>query len=167
MILIGVTPLTGAPMKTQVMDLLQYLFERMQDQVVVTLGKNQALVDELKQVGFSHKEIEVALKWLDGLVDASSTDFAPLIDEPHTRIYHPFEMQALSTECRGFIYFLEQMGVLDSHSREAVIDRALALDVGDSIDLDQLKWVIGMVLFNIPGKEEAAIWLENIDACIH
>jgi len=154
-------------MKTQVMDLLQYLFEQMQDQAVVTLGKNEALVSELKQVGFSHKEIKVALHWLNGLVDASDKDFAPLIDETHTRIYHPFEMHSLCSECRGFLYFLEQLGVLDSHSREAVIDRALALDDGKPIDLSQLKWVVGMVLFNIPGKEEAAIWLQNIDARIH
>ncbi len=154
-------------MKTQVMDLLQYLFQGFQEQAVITLENNQRLVDELQQAGFSRQEIEAALNWIDGLIDASSSDFVPLLDDQHTRIYHPFELQTLSLESRGFLCFLEQTGILDSHSREAVIDRAVALDTGYPIDLDQLKWVVGMVLFNIPGKEGAAIWLENIDASIH
>lgn len=155
-------------MKTEVMDVLQYIFERFQDQSVVPIDKTQSLVKELKEVGFRSGEIDSALGWLDGLVDASSESFAPLNHTPQpTRIYHPFELSSFSVEARGFLYFLEQSGVLDSHSREAVIDRVLALASDQSIDLDELKWVVSMVLFNIPGKEEAAIWLENIDACFH
>jgi len=155
-------------MKTEVMDVLQYIFERFQDESFVEIDRTHELVDELKEVGFKPIEIDFALDWLDGLVDASSNSFAPVESaQQHTRIYHPHELNYLSVECRGFLYFLEQSGVLDSHSREAVIDRVMALDSPKSVDLEQLKWVISMVLFNIPGKEGAAIWLENIDACLH
>ncbi len=155
-------------MKTDVMDVLQYIFERFQDQTVVPIAKTKSLIEELKGVGFHSGEIDSALDWLDGLVDASSESFAPAIHHPQpTRIFHPFELRYFSAESRGFLYFLEQSGILDSHSREAVIDRVLALESDQAIDLDELKWVVSMVLFNIPGKEEAAIWLENIDACFH
>lgn len=153
------------------MDVLQYLYERFQEDEFVPLDKNQSIIKELEKVGFKLNEIDSALDWLDGLVEASSDSFAPIVptdtQSSHTRIFHPHELNSFSTEARGFLYFLEQAGVLDSHSREAVIDRVLALDLNDSIDLDELKWVVNMVLFNLPGREEAAIWLENIDACFH
>ncbi len=155
-------------MKTEVMDVLQYIFERFQEQEFVAVEKTQTLVNELKEVGFRTGEIDSALDWLDGLIDISAESFAPVnVSQQHTRIFHPYELTSFSVESRGFIYLLEQVGVLDNHSREAVIDRILALESDSPVDLDQLKWVISMVLFNIPGKEEAVIWLENIDARLH
>jgi Smg protein len=56
---------------------------------------------------------------------------------------------------------MEQMGVLDMTTREMVIDRAMALEERE-VDLEQLKWVILMVLFNQPGQEEAFAWMEDM-----
>ena len=155
-------------MKAEVMDVLMYIFERFQDDEFVPVEKAQALVSELEEVGFQSGEISCALDWLDGLVDTSSKDFAPTeTSQQSTRIFHPYEQHFLSVSSRGFLYFLEQAGVLDPHSREAVIDRVLALKSDKQVDLDQLKWVVMMVLFNLPGKHEAAVWLENMDACFH
>jgi len=39
-------------------------------------------------------------------------------------------------------------------------DRAMALDQ-DELDLDDLKWVVLMVLFNQPGSEAAYAWMET------
>ena len=60
----------------------------------------------------------------------------------------------------GFLLFLEQHGVLDADQRELVLDRAMALDQ-DELDLDDLKWVVLMVLFNQPGSEAAYAWMET------
>ena len=78
-----------------------------------------------------------------------------------TRIYTPEEERKLDAECRGFMYFLEQAGVLDATSRELVIDRVLALE-NDEIEASQLKWIILMVLFNQPGQEHAFVWMEDL-----
>ena len=50
--------------------------------------------------------------------------------------------------------------MLDSITRELVIDRVMALDT-ETIDLEQLKWVVLMVLFNQPGKEPLYGWMED------
>jgi Smg protein len=50
---------------------------------------------------------------------------------------------------------------LDPTTRELVIDRVMALET-DDIDLDQLKWVVLMVLFNQPGHEAAFAWMEDL-----
>ena len=57
--------------------------------------------------------------------------------------------------------FLEQTGVLDHNTREMVIDRVMALE-SEEIDLEQLKWVVLMVLFNQPGREAAYAWMEDL-----
>ena len=56
--------------------------------------------------------------------------------------------------------FLEQHGVLDANQRELVLDRVMALDQ-EEVDLDDLKWVVLMVLFNQPGSEAAFAWMES------
>jgi Smg protein len=56
---------------------------------------------------------------------------------------------------------MERSGVLSPLTREIVIDRVMALET-DDITLDQLKWVMLMVLFNQPGQETAYDFLENM-----
>jgi len=66
----------------------------------------------------------------------------------------------LDRETLGFLMFLEQQGILDADQRELVLDRVMALDQ-EEIDIDDLKWVVLMVLFNQPGSEAAYAWMEN------
>ena len=70
------------------------------------------------------------------------------------------ELDRFDIEAQGFLMFLEQHGVVSAEQRELVIDRAMALDQ-DDIDLDDLKWVVLMVLFNQPGSEAAFAWMES------
>ena len=76
------------------------------------------------------------------------------------RVYHGDELDRLDVDCRGFLLSLEQLGVLNAEQRELVLDRALALDQ-DRVELDDLKWVVLMVLFNQPGSEAAYAWMET------
>jgi Smg protein len=76
------------------------------------------------------------------------------------RVYVEAEIDRLDRDCLGFLMFLEQHGVLDAEGRELVIDRAMALDQ-EEVDLDDLKWVVLMVLFNQPGAEAAFAWMET------
>ena len=64
-------------------------------------------------------------------------------------------------QCRGFLAFLEQAGVLDAQTRELVVDRVMALEAG-GVGLEQLKWVVLMVLFNQPGKEDVYAFMEDL-----
>lgn len=57
--------------------------------------------------------------------------------------------------------YLENLGVLDFATREMVIDRVMELDI-QQFTLDDLKWVVLMVLFNVPGHEEAYDQMEGL-----
>ena len=56
---------------------------------------------------------------------------------------------------------LEQIQVLSVETREMVIDRVMELDE-PALVLEDLKWVILMVLFNVPGNESAYEQMEDL-----
>ncbi|PIE82938.1 MAG: hypothetical protein CSA09_04420 [Candidatus Contendobacter odensis] len=148
-------------MKENVLDVLMYLFQNYvdDDTDTDTDPDRESIQTELLAAGFPSQEIQQAFEWLDGLMDRQA---APLPINPGSyRIYVEQELVRLNVECRGLLLFLERGGVLNSETRELVIDRVLALDA-DEIDLHQLKWIILMVLFNQPGHEEAYAWMEDM-----
>jgi Smg protein len=146
--------------KEDMLDVLMYLFENLDDDILLDEDQ-ESLKAELIKEGFSETEINKAFLWLEDLAENSN-----LINSNHQglasiRIYTLEECEKLDVECRGFLLFLEQVGVLNPTSREFIIDRVMALDT-DDFDLEQLKWVILMVLFNQPGQEEDFSWIEDM-----
>ena len=77
------------------------------------------------------------------------------------RVYDPGEQERFDTAARGYLLHLEQVGILPPAQRELVIDRLLALE-SDEIDLEQIKWVVMMVLFSQPGNEQAYAQMEDL-----
>ena len=151
-------------MKESILDVLLYLFEHYftEDADLVRDSdslRSGPLFKELGQAGFSPAEINKAIEWLDALAQQRPDASVPRADGP-TRVYFGPELDKLDVECRGFLLFLEQRRVLDAGQRELVLDRAMALDQ-DQLDLDDLKWVVLMVLFNQPGSEAAYAWMET------
>jgi Smg protein len=148
-------------MKQDVFEILIYLFENyMYDEGELEQDRD-SLQQELVEAGFQRTEIGKAFDWLESLSIAVGEGNLPNAPQQSFRIYSDRENVKLDADCRGFILFLEQMGVLDHATREMVIDRVMALE-SDEVDLDQLKWVILMVLFNQPGQEAAVAWMEDL-----
>lgn len=135
---------------------------------------------KLSAAGFEPEEIQEALVWLDGLniaakgtqisfADESSPDAAdsvsalPLIQPQSSnslRIYSIAEQEHLGAQSLGFVCFLETSGVLPSHMREIVIDRAMAAP-GDPVPLDDLKIIVLMVYWSF-GEEPDALVLDEL-----
>jgi Smg protein len=148
-------------MKESVLDVLMYLFELYFDDDSELDSDRESLKLELIEAGFPESEIGKAFEWLEALSVGDAVVEPREGDQvPATRVYTDAECERLNLECRSFLLFLEQVRVLDSITRELVIDRVEALE-GEDIDLEQLKWVVLMVLFNQPGKEAVFAWMED------
>jgi len=147
-------------MKTDVLELLVYLFEHYMDDDRDQLPDEDTLEDELVQAGFRLPEIRKAFAWLGDLGNLPQTALRPSTDSA-LRHYEATEIDRLDLNCRGFLLFLEQNGVLSPASRERVIDRLMALE-GDDIGVDHVKWVVLMVLFSDPGEEAAFAWMHEL-----
>ena len=148
-------------MKENVIDVLRYLFEQYMDVDSEPHPDRASLHSDLCDAGFSHREIHKALKWLEGLTERR--DAAPMVANMGAamRIYTDKEMDRIHVQGRGLLLFLEQCGILDLDTRELVIDRVMALEAQD-IDLEELKWVVLMVLLNLPQSEESYARMEDL-----
>jgi Smg protein len=145
-------------------DILMYLFENYIHSEAEIMVDQESLTDELTRAGFHQDEIYKALSWLEKLAALQDTEAYPYltrVGRQSVRVYIDDEMQLLDVECRGFLLFLEQVNVLDFTTREMVIDRVMELDT-KFFSLDDLKWVVLMVLFNVPGKESAYSQMEDL-----
>lgn len=147
-------------MKENVLDVLMYLFENYLDDETDVQPDREILRIELEEAGFDRHEVNKAFNWLEGLA-ADPAHGLKLHAASALRVYSPLEMLRLDTECRGFLMYLEQTGILNQHQRELVVDRIMALDT-DEIDIDQVKWIILMVLFNQPGQEQNYARMEDL-----
>lgn len=146
-------------MKETILDVLLFLFENYFYDDPDAVRDRDSLQRGLIQAGFSPSEISKAFDWLDELANQRPALVEPRANGP-VRVFVEAELDRLDRECLGFLMFLEQHGVLDADQRELVLDRAMALDQ-EEVDLDDLKWVVLMVLFNQPGAEAAFAWMEN------
>ena len=143
------------------LDVLVYLFEHyFYDEPNIAIDRD-SLNAQLVQAGFAPTEILKAFNWLDELEQRRpSALMEPRVQSGPVRVYATQEVDRLDNDCRGFLMFLEQSGVLNAEQRELVIDRAMALEL-EEVDLTDLKWVVLMVLFNQPGQEAAFAWIES------
>jgi Smg protein len=146
-------------MKESVLDVLMYLFENYRIGEYSDAENHTTLRSELLGAGFPEEEIQHAFAWLDGLTRSGQLPL-PFGPSASIRVYAREEMDKLSTECRGFMLYLEQLGILSPQNREMVIERLLALE--DEIDLERVKWVVLLVLVNQPGTEDEAIQVEDM-----
>lgn len=157
-------------MNGTVLDILIYVFDRYMFDEAPEVPEREALARDLESAGFGEDNVERALDWLADLAgERSRAGLQPAIPEleverrerPSLRIYAPAEMTRLSVECRGLLLSLEEADILMPLQRELVIDRLLALGAED-LTLEQVRWVVLMVLSSQPGQEQACARMETL-----
>ncbi|MEO6080926.1 MAG: DUF494 domain-containing protein [Steroidobacteraceae bacterium] len=158
-------------MNGTVLDILLYVFDRYMFDEAPEVPEREALARDLESAGFAEANVERALDWLADLAGERSR--APLLPAapqdsdgaPRTRgslrVYSPMELTRLSVDCRGLLLSLEEADILSPTQRELVIDRLLALDVED-LNLEQVRWIVLMVLSSQPGQEQACARMETL-----
>jgi len=150
--------------KENLIDILIYLFEHyLTDQIdgVEIELDSQKLSGELLEVGFDKKEIDQAFVWLDDLIEGLDKSFQLYSPRKNYRIFTKNEQSHIPVEVQSLILRLEQAGILDFAARELVIDRLMALEF-ESVDMDDAKWVIMMVLCNQTDSFQELEWAENL-----
>lgn len=148
-------------MKQSVLDVLVYLFENYMVEDAEPPHDHESLETELRQAGFRDPQISKAFNWLEGLSSLQQGTAELKRNTSHSiRMYTEQEEERLNVEARNLLLFLENMSVLDSNMRELILDRIMALET-EEVDLDTVKWVILMVLFNQPDQEAAYAWVED------
>lgn len=151
--------------KQSVVDVLMFLFESYlyddkDNHASQVTDKRDSIQLRLEEMGFQHSEINQAFDWLEDLADFQA-DGNNSIDIMATsiRIYSPEEKKLIDQESIGFLSFLEQNKILTPATRELILDRIIAL--GQPLDLEQLKWIIMIVLHTNPDTDNTIAMIED------
>ncbi len=154
-------------MKTEVLDILMYLFETYLDDDQSDIPSEDSMRNELAKIGFQDAKVSKAFDWLDDLSvlkddisDKNSLKNSDLKNQS-IRVFSHFESEKFDRKARSVLLDLVELGVISSGQRELIIDKALALDI-THIDQEQMKWVILMVLFNLPDSAGSFTWLQDL-----
>ncbi|SHA20954.1 Protein of unknown function Smg [Bathymodiolus thermophilus thioautotrophic gill symbiont] len=140
--------------------MFDYLFEVAEEEVNEI--DDITLKARLSDAGFEVTRIDKALSWLeniatlqDGNIQLSGHSNGGM------RIYSDDEKSKLNAKSRGFLLFMENIGQVDANQREMIIDQVMSLNDA-TLSLDDLKWVVMMVLGNSNDQEISPQWLESI-----
>ncbi|MBE8189566.1 MAG: DUF494 domain-containing protein [Candidatus Thioglobus sp.] len=152
-------------MTNNILDVLTYMFDYLFEEAEHNSPNeidDVTLKAHLSDAGFEVNRIDKALSWLEDIASLQDGSIQPFANtDGGMRIYSEDEKIKLDAKSRGFLLFMENMGQIDAHQREMVIDKIMLL--GDSaISLDDLKWVVMMILGNSNDQEISTQWLESI-----
>ncbi len=153
-------------MTNNILDVLTYMFDYLFEEAEQNAAHeidDIELKEHLADAGFDISRIDKALSWLENIATLQDGKIKPFstIDDNSMRIYTDAEKLKLNAKARGFLLFMENVGQLNANQREMIIEQVMSL--GDaSISLDDLKWVVMMVLGNSADGEVSAQWLESI-----
>ncbi len=153
-------------MTNNILDVLTYMFDYLfeeAEQDATHEIDNTELKAHLSDIGFDTTRIDKALSWLEKIATIQDGKIKPFKTtyQGSIRIYTKTEKIKLNAKSRGFLLFMENIGQLNGNQREMIIDQIMLL--GDtSISLEDLKWVVMMVLGNSVDGETSTQWLESI-----
>jgi Smg protein len=133
-------------MKESVLDVLVYLYQNYFQSAPDQVHDRDQLTQDLVDAGFDGEQVERAFAWLLELQEALTQPQETLQLGP-VRVYSDEEQDRLGVDGVSFLMRLESQGQIDARVREQVLERVAALDE-DSIEVDELKWVVLLVLFN-------------------
>ncbi|MDH3342203.1 MAG: DUF494 domain-containing protein [Gammaproteobacteria bacterium] len=146
--------------KQSVVDVLMFLFEEYLGDSNEAMDERDNMQIRLEEVGFQHQEIDQAFNWLEDLATLRKDSDYILANTSSIRIFSEFEKSIIDEDSIGFLMYLEQSDILTPVTRELVLDRIIALD--HPLDIEQLKWIVMIVLHTHPGEENAFAWMEGL-----
>lgn len=149
-------------MKETVIDVLVFLFDNYLSIETDDLNDEMSLTCELEEAGFPEGEIHKAFDWLGNLAELYQTQHFIMPQHPDSiRLLTKDEYAKLDVECQGFLVNLQRTGLLDTVTREIILESAMGLGV-ERLALSAFKRIIGLVLLNSPRQDELPLWAEDL-----
>jgi Smg protein len=152
-------------MTNNILDVLTFMFDFLfesSEQDSAHELDDDLLKAHLSEAGFDDGRIDKALNWLENIAALQEGSIESFVTTHNSlRIYSEAEQSKLDASARGFIMFMENMGQLSAAQREMVIEQVMTLEES-TLSLDDLKWVVMMVIGNSTEAAMPTQWLESI-----
>lgn len=113
--------------------------------------------DELLDAGFEEDDVERALAWLRRLRSGRIPSPSWEVEDGHgARVVTTEESLKVTAEARGLLLRLERAGILSSAMREAVLERALGLEVAE-VGAEEIRLLVALVLKASPAADDRLV----------
>jgi Smg protein len=150
---------TESMMDNSVFDILIYVFDRYMLEELPASAERETLARDLKVPGSARPMSSV--RWTGWQIWPRSASARTCAATAHFASMRQRSSRDLDSQCRGLLTSLEAARHSLASQREIVIDRLLALEA-EELDLEQVKWVVLMVLSSQPGQELAYARMEDL-----
>lgn len=151
-------------MKERVVEILVYLMSEIESDKRL----NEIDLDDLKRKGYTQSEISAAFSWLydnipmqDGVVVRGAG-----VSKESRRILHEAEKLILTTESQGFLVQLCEVGLLDNHDIENIIERSMMSGL-EKLTMTEVREIVAAVLSAKPNKWNESRSMLNNNETIH
>ncbi|MBE9526433.1 MAG: DUF494 domain-containing protein, partial [Proteobacteria bacterium] len=142
--------------------ILMYLFETYLDDDQSEIPSADNIRNELSRIGFDDSNVDKSFKWLDDLSTLKEYNFTiEQLDNNSFRTFSSIESSTFDQQAQAVLIELVNLNILTPTQREIIIDKALALDIAP-INQEQMKWVVLMVLFNMPDSAGSFTWIQDL-----
>jgi len=145
------------------LEVLRFLLVQFRDQraLMMQTTDDDILTEYLEDAGFEKNIIQETFAWLNELANSVTEEFSICAPQAQSlRVLHEEEAHRLSPEAFGFIINLQNLKVIDSLTREVVINLLLALDVG-MLYKEHVIWVVYMLMMHRQ-NDLVALWMEDL-----
>jgi len=151
-------------MKEKVVELLVFIMSEIQE------NKRISDIDmkDLQSKGYTQSEISAAISWIYDNVEIGQHDHRGPVSpqEGSRRVFHDAEKAVISTDAQGFLVQLKELGLLDAHDLELVIERAM-MSGYEKLTVSELQEMVAAVLFAKSGRGAGNGMMLNNGDTIH
>ncbi|MBN2542615.1 DUF494 family protein, partial [bacterium] len=127
------------------------------------LDKREIIINKLREIGYTHSEAVGALEWFYNFTSKCKNRFgySDLLKERPIRILSTMERQYFTKDGYGYLYKLNQLGLINEEQFEIIVTRGMMVQE-TIIDKEVIKALASLFLFDVDwprDKEIAAFWL--------
>lgn len=148
-------------MQDKVIEIIVYILSEIKE----IKQLNEINVESLSERGYSNSEINTAFAWIYSKLDEGELIFQndSEISKSH-RAFNPVEDKIFSTDAKGYMLMLRELGLLNDLDIDLVIEKVI-LSGYMRINIDELKKFIASIILNMENKSDilSRMILQNND----
>ncbi|MBI5402524.1 MAG: DUF494 family protein [Ignavibacteriae bacterium] len=148
-------------MQDKIVEIIVYILSEIKE--IKQLGDIN--VESLAERGYSDSEINTAFAWIFSKLDEGELIFSEdQVTSKSHRIFNPVESKIFSTDAKGYLLLMRELGLLNDLDIDLVIEKVI-LSGYQRINILELKKFIASIIFNLENKSDflSRMILQNND----
>jgi Smg protein len=135
-------------------------------QLIIEIGVDEQidyahLLSQFEEAGFTLKDIKQAIAWLQNFAHTAQRKIIEPAPPKTQRVFMLDEQQKLGRKGQNFLLYLQNIGVVNCHTREMIIERLMDLNTRE-ITLAQIQWATLVVLSEKAVNLNELSWLTAV-----